>query len=84
MKDLLVRGVSWSADLAGVHDGTHILDVVENDISRLAIDLVILSASDGCYVRCDAGVDYYIFFTGVLIEGKASQDLEATAVVEVV
>lgn len=84
MEDLFVGGISRSADLTGIYDGAHVLDVVENDICRLAVDLMVLSASDRCYVRCDAGVDYDILFTVVFVEGETSKDLEATAVMDIV
>jgi hypothetical protein len=51
MEDLLLGGICWCANLAGIDHVGHVLDVVEHDISGLAIELVILSSSYGCDVR---------------------------------
>lgn len=83
MEDLLVCGISWGANFASVHDGAHILDMVQDNIGRLAVDLVILPASNRCYMRCDSSIDDHIFLTGMLSKGQTPEDLEATAMMNI-
>lgn len=72
MEDLLLRGIRWSTDLAGIHDLGHVFDVVQNDICWLAFDLVVLPAADWSNMSGDTGVDDHIVFSGVLCHGQGS------------
>lgn len=84
MENLLISRVRRGANALFITTRcAEILDVVHDDVSRLALELDILSPSYWSDMRREAGVDDDVFFPGVLVDGEAAEDSESVAVVEV-
>lgn len=79
VENLLVGRVRRRSNLMRVNLLAEVLDVRENDISWLPVVLVILAATDGGDVRCNAGVDYDVLLASVLIDWYALDDFETVA-----
>ena len=83
VEHLLIGRVGRGADALPVPlVAAEVLDVVQHDVGRLAVELVVLAPAQRRDVRRDAGVDDEVFFPGVLVDGEAAEDLEAVAEVE--
>ena len=76
------RRVSGRPDAVFVRRSAQVFDVVEDHIGRLAFELLVLAASDGRYVRRDAGVHDDVVFTPVLPHRQATEHFEAMAKME--
>lgn len=77
MENLLVSRIGWRSDLVRINLLTEILDVCENNISWLSVELMVLAATNGGNVRCNAGIDDDILLAAVVINRNTLDDLEA-------
>lgn len=76
MENLLVSRIGRRSDLVRINLLTEILDVCENNISWLSVELMVLAATDGGNVRCNAGIDDDILLTAVVVNRNTLDDLE--------
>jgi hypothetical protein len=81
MENLFVGWVRWCTDLAYVENIAEVEDVCENNISWLAIMIVVLPASNRSYVSWDASIDDDVLFARMLVYGQPTKDFETMAMV---
>lgn len=84
MKYLLLRGVRRRSNAVHIDLARQVLDVGEDNISRLTVKSMILSSSNGSDMRCDSGIDDDILLPCVFLDRDPSQDLEAVPIVNLI
>lgn len=84
VKDLLVGRIRWASNDAVRISAAEIFDVREDDVCRLAVVFVVLTAALGGDVRGNARVDDDVLFPRVLFDLDAADDEEAVAAVQLV